>query len=105
MQASGLTALSIIENGSDLLFAREKGADLAFLKKRKAALQELAKRSEITAHVSYPRAASQAAGVVVDTGEIYAFPTMNGYACHPYRLEQQGPFAGRVGRAGCPGNG
>jgi hypothetical protein len=86
------TALSIIENGSDLLFAREKGADEAFLKKRKVVLEELAKRLK-SPRTFRPRVPPRKPpALVVDTGEIYAFPTMYGYALIPCRLDSQGPF-------------
>src|SRR3954451_24721360 len=38
------TALSIIETGADLTWAREAGADEAYLKKRPRVLEELGKR-------------------------------------------------------------
>ncbi len=86
------TALSVIENGSDLLFAREKGADEAFLKKRKIVLQELAKRLKSPRKFRHRVPPRKPPALVLDTGEIYAFPTMNGHGLHPFRLDSEGPF-------------
>ena len=86
------TALSIIENGSDLLFAREKGAEEVFLKKRATVLKQLAKRLRSPRKFRPRVPPRKPPAMVVNTGEIYAFPTMNGHAWHPYRVNLQGPF-------------
>jgi hypothetical protein len=91
-QQAASTALAIIENGSDLIFAREKGADEAFLKKRAVVLKELAKRLQSPRRFRPRVPPRKPPATVVNTGETYAFPTMKGYAWHPWRLDEQGPF-------------
>jgi hypothetical protein len=91
-QQATSTALSIIENGSDLKFAGEKGADEAFLRKRAVALAELAKRLKAPRGFRPRLPPRKLPAMVVSTGEIHAFPTMNGYAWTPWRLDEQGPF-------------
>ncbi len=91
-QQAASTALSSIENGSDLLFAREKGADEVFLKKRAVVLKELAKRLKSPRKFRPRVPPRNPPAMVVNTGEVYAFPMMNAHAWHPYRLNLQGPF-------------
>lgn len=86
------TARSIIESGADLASARENGADARFLKKRTAVLEELAKRLQ-SPRAFRPRVAPRNPPVLVlETGEVHAFRTMNGRAWNPYRSESEGPF-------------
>jgi hypothetical protein len=92
-QQAAATALSIIEDGTDLRHAREKGADEAFLKRRAAVLQELAKRLRAPREFRPRMPPRKPPPLVVDAGEIYAFPTMSGHACRPHLEASQGPFA------------
>lgn len=85
-------ALDIIGSGEDLDHAREAGADDKFLSKRAAVLDELATRLRSPRPLKPVKKAGKAPELVLETGEVYAFPTMAGRAWHPYRLPNAGPF-------------
>jgi hypothetical protein len=85
-------ALAIIDGGFDLAHARDSGADEKFLKKRAAVLGELAARIRNPRPVKPVKQAGKAPEMVLETGEVHAFPTMGGKAWNPYRLPSAGPF-------------
>ncbi|HEY8025918.1 MAG TPA: hypothetical protein VIF60_15235 [Burkholderiaceae bacterium] len=85
-------ALMVIESGVDLASAKDRGADEKFLKKRAAVLDELAARLKSPRPLRPRKAAGKAPDLVLQTGEVYAFPTMKGMGCRPYRLPYDGPF-------------
>lgn len=86
------TALAIIESGVDLARARENGADQAFLKKRTLVLDELAQRLRAPRPAKARPMPRKAPDFFLETGEVYAFPTMKGWGRSPYRLPYEGPF-------------
>ncbi|MFZ6745889.1 hypothetical protein ACO0LC_21905 [Undibacterium sp. JH2W] len=77
-------ALAIIENDVDLESARDKGADEKFLKKRAAVLDELASRLNAPRPVRDRKTAAKPPDMMLQTGEVYAFPTMQGLGWNPY---------------------
>ncbi len=85
-------ALSIIESGLDLVWAKERGADSTFLRKRSLVLKDLAKRLKSPREFRPRTPPRNPPPMVITTGGIYSFPTMNGCAHSPYRLPQDGPF-------------
>lgn len=86
------TALSIIASGVDLESAKDKGADHKFLKQRALALEELRKRLITPRPIKPHKKAGKAPGAVLNIGEVYAFPAMNGIAWSPHRLPYLPPF-------------
>lgn len=68
------------------------GADEKFLKKRSLVRQELATRLTTPRPYRSKVKPSKAPDMVLQTGEVYAFPTMGKRAWHPYRLDYEGAF-------------
>lgn len=91
-EEASATALDIIANGRDLAHAQDLGADEKFLKKRRQVLEELAGRLRAPRAIRSKSRPAKAPDMVLSTGEIYVFPTMNRRGWHPYRTEQDGPF-------------
>lgn len=85
-------ALAIIESGADLHRASAGGADEAFVRKRAGVLAELAQRLKAPRPTRDRPRPRKAPDVVLETGEIHSFRTMNGRAWHLYRLDREGPF-------------
>lgn len=88
-----LRALAIIDEGIDLAHAQGSGADANYLAKRGAVLDELAARLRAPRPLKPVKKAGNAPAMVLQTGEVYAFPTMEGRAWTPYRLPGAAPFA------------
>lgn len=85
-------ALALIDDGIALAQARDSGADAAFLKKRASVLTELGARLRSPRPCKARKTPSKAPEMVLQTGEVYAFPTCGGRAWHPYRLADAAPF-------------
>lgn len=88
------TALHIIESGTDLAACAERGADDKFLQARRKVLLELESRLRAPRPTKPPRKAGKPPALVLETGQVFAFPTMDGRAWHPYRLPSAGEFVG-----------
>ncbi len=86
------TALSIIAGGAVLLADEARGADEKILKNRTLVLKALAERLRSPRAFRLRFSPPQPPDLVLQTGEIYAFPTMDGRAWSPYRLESEGSF-------------
>jgi hypothetical protein len=86
------TALRIIDSGTSLAVCKANGADEKFLKARQKGLLELAARLRQPRPVKAPSKAGKLPPLVLETGQIYAFPTQAHRAWHPYRLDSAGPF-------------
>jgi len=84
-------ALQVIESGLDLASQKDRGADEKFLAKRAKVLAELAARLKSPRPLRKP-AGGKMPDMVVQTGDIYAFPTMNGFGWNPYRNATEGSF-------------
>ena len=76
-EASG-NALKIIEGGLDLANQKGRGADDKFLAKRAKVLAELAGRLKSPRPLRERATTGKKPDMVVQTGEVYAFPTMDG---------------------------
>lgn len=87
------TALGIIESGRDLADCEARGADARFLTERQKVLQQLSQRLRQPRPPRKLRQGSKPPPLVLETGQIFAFPTMSGKAWRPYRLESEGVFA------------
>ncbi|MFZ6657405.1 hypothetical protein [Undibacterium sp. TJN19] len=85
-------ALAIIEHGIDLDNARDRGADEKFLGKRARVLDELAARLKSPRPLRDKKTAGKPPDMVLQTGEVYAFPTMQGMGWNPYRNLAEGSF-------------
>jgi hypothetical protein len=85
-------ALQIIESGSDLAACKARGADDKLMRERRKALFELAERLRNPRPSRAPKKAGRPPALVLEVGQIFAFPTMSGKAWHPYRLESTGEF-------------
>ena len=85
-------ALAIIENGLDLENAGDRGADEKFLDKRARVLNELAARLKSPRPLRERKTSAKLPDMVVQTGEVYAFPTMQGMGWNPYRHLAEGSF-------------
>jgi hypothetical protein len=85
-------ALAVIDSGSDLANARDCGANEKFLKDRSRVLEELAARLKSPRPVRARKAPGKAPDMVVQTGEVYAFPTMEGRGWCPYSNVMDGSF-------------
>lgn len=86
------TALSIIDQGTDLTAARARGADEGFLRQRSQVLDELARRLRAPRPLKPRPKAGRPPDAVLETGELFTFPTMSGWALHPHRLAVDPPF-------------
>lgn len=86
------TALEILDSGADLARVRAQGADAVFVKKRTRVLDELRGRLQAPRPPRRETRPRKPPDLVLDAGELYAFPTMRGNAWHPYRLADAGPF-------------
>lgn len=84
-------ALQIIASGLDLARQKDHGADDKFLEKRSKVLAELAARLVSPRPLRVP-ASGKMPDMVVQTGDIYAFPTMSGFGWNPYRNAVEGSF-------------
>ncbi|WP_136420079.1 hypothetical protein [Herbaspirillum sp. ST 5-3] len=87
------TALSIIESGADLSRLKDQDADERFLKKRAVVLEALATRLRAPRPFRPRSMPRKPPDLVLEVGSVFAFPTMNGFACSPWRLPRDGPFA------------
>lgn len=85
-------ALSVIESGADLARLRNRDADPRLLSKRARVLDELAARLRSPRPPRPVRRAAKPPDTVLQAGEVYAFPTMNGLACSPWRQATRGAF-------------
>lgn len=85
-------ALSVIGSGAFLASAKDAGADEKFLKKRSLVLEELARRLAAPRPFKARKKPGKAPDIILQAGEVYAFPTMKGRAWHPYRLDSEGAF-------------
>jgi hypothetical protein len=85
-------ALAIIRGGADLARASAHGADAAFIRKRTRVLEELSRRLSAPRPQRQSPKSQKAPELVLEPGEVYAFPTMRGNAWHPYRLASAGAF-------------
>lgn len=85
-------ALRIVASGAELERARQRGADDGFIAARRRVLDELAARLRTPRPARARPVAKKPPDFVLDVGEVFAFPTMRGYACHPYRVASHGPF-------------
>ncbi|HEX7645265.1 MAG TPA: hypothetical protein VF472_23945 [Burkholderiaceae bacterium] len=90
-EASG-NALKIIEGGLDLANQKGRGADDKFLAKRAKVLAELAGRLKSPRPLRERATTGKKPDMVVQTGEVYAFPTMDGRGRRPYMLPTDSPF-------------
>lgn len=86
------TALSIIESGADLSRLKDQGADESFLKERAVVLDALAAKLKAPRPFRPRTTPRKPPDLVLEVGEVYAFPTMNGFACSPWRPPREGPF-------------
>ncbi len=86
-------ALHIIERGVDLASQRDRGADQKYLEKRTKVLEELASRLKSPRPAKERKAPGKKPDMVVQTGEVHAFPTMGGRGWHPYRHLTEDAFA------------
>ncbi|HEU4777814.1 MAG TPA: hypothetical protein VFS95_13400 [Telluria sp.] len=86
-------ALALIEGGADLAHARANGADDTYLNKRAAVLAELGARIRAPRPLKPVKKAGKPPELVLQTGQVYAFPTMDGRAWTPYRPANAAPFA------------
>lgn len=86
------TALAIIESERDLAHCRARGADEKFLRERARSLGELAERLRSPRPAKARPKAAKPPSLVLETGQVHAFPTMQGNAWHPYRLPAHGSF-------------
>lgn len=86
------TALSIIQSGADLSRLKDQGADERFLNKRTSVLESLTTRLQSPRPIRARSSPKKPPELVFEVGEVYAFPTENGFACSPWRLPTKGPF-------------
>lgn len=85
-------AMSLIDSGADIAHARQHGADEKFLKKRALVLGELRQRLIAPRPFKSRKTSTAPPDAVLRSGEIYAFPAMDGIAWSPYRLSSDAPF-------------
>ncbi len=88
-------ALSAIDTGADLRDLEARGAEQRDLKKRAKLLSDLAKRFRRPRLPRPEPKRSKPPSLVVETGEVYRFPTMADKAFNPYLPSwEQGGFKG-----------
>lgn len=87
-------AQAAIASDADIARLQTLGAAPGLLDKRRKLLAGLAGRLAAPRPPRAPRQATKPPPMVLETGEVFAFPTMNGFACSPWRLPTQGPFVG-----------
>jgi hypothetical protein len=88
-------ALSAIDTGADLRDLEARGAEPGDLKKRAKLLNDLAKRFRSPGPPRPEPTRSRLPALVVETGEVYRFPTMADKAFNPYLPSwEQGGFKG-----------
>jgi hypothetical protein len=85
-------ALSIIVDGRNLSCLKDLGAEERLLAKRAKVLDGLAERLRSPRPYELRSAPKTPPAMILEAGEVYAFPAMNGASCHPYRLPYEGPF-------------
>jgi hypothetical protein len=86
------TALTLIENGTDLTRLAAAGADDEFLAQRRKELDELAHRLRNPRAARSRKTPREPPDFCVNVGDVYAFPTSRGFACSPHRRPDEGPF-------------
>jgi hypothetical protein len=86
------TALSILADGRNLKCLEELGADQQTLKKRAKVLGELSARLQSPRPPKPRPTPKKPPDMILAAGEVYAFPTMEKFACHPWRAPSEGPF-------------
>ncbi|HEU4852178.1 MAG TPA: hypothetical protein VFT37_08490 [Telluria sp.] len=86
-------ALSVLASGRDLTRLRDD-VDVTpkFVAKRAAVLEDLEARLRAPRPSRPAVAAKDPPAFILDVGEVYAFPIMNGRAHSPHRPAQDGPF-------------
>lgn len=86
------TALNAIESGFDLKDLENRGLDAKVLEKREKILHELRARLKSPRQERKLSKNPRLPDPVLQVGEVYAFPTENGFACSPWRLPSKGEF-------------
>lgn len=86
------TALRVIESGVDLARIKDGGADEKLMEARRKVLDDLAGRLRQPRPAKARPTSGRLPPLVLETGQVFAFPTMEGGAWHPYRLPSKGPF-------------
>ena len=86
------TALRVIDSGVDLADFADRGADEKLVQARRKVLLELEGRLRNPRPTKAHRKAGKPPPLVLDVGQVFAFPTMARRAWHPYRLPDAGPF-------------